>query len=82
MIVVNEGVRFDEVFATPLTEEEQARQELEAKQQEAQSYLDSTDWIKSKYIELVVMKKTMTEEEFNTKYEVELVKMDEARAML
>lgn len=55
---------------------------LEAKQIEAQSYLDSTDWIKSKYVELVVMKKTMTEEEFNLKYEVELAKMDEARSIL
>ena len=82
MIVVNDGVRFDEVFATPLTEEEQAKADLEVKQQEAQSYLDSTDWIKSKYIELVVMKKTMTEEEFNIKYSEELVKMDEARAIL
>ena len=75
-------VKIDEVFATPLTEEEQAKVDLEAKQQEAQSYLDSTDWIKSKYVELVVMKKTMTEEEFNLKYEVELAKMDEARSIL
>lgn len=55
---------------------------LEAKKQEAKSYLDSTDWIKSKYVELVVIKKTMTEEEFNLKYEVELAKMDEARSIL
>lgn len=43
MIVTNEGVRFDEVFATPLTEEEIAKQELEIKLQEAQSFLDKTD---------------------------------------
>lgn len=55
---------------------------LEAKQREAQNYLNSTDWIKSKYVELVVIKKTMTEEEFNLKYEVELAKMDEARSIL
>lgn len=55
---------------------------LETKKQEAQSYLDSTDWIKSKYVELVVMKKTMTEEEFNLKYEGELAKMDEVRSIL
>lgn len=76
---------------TPMTDEEvelhlnpipTEAQILEAKQQEAQSYLDSTDWIKSKYVELVVIKKTMTEEEFNLKYEVELAKMDEARSIL
>lgn len=68
-------------FKMPTSEElaEQAKVQAIA---EAQSYLDSTDWIKSKYIELVVMKKTMTEEEFNLKYEVELAKMDEARAIL
>ena len=44
MIVVNDGVRFDEVFATPLTEEEQAKFELEAKVQEAKAYLASTDY--------------------------------------
>lgn len=44
MIVVNEGVRFDEVFATPLTEEERTNADLEAKQQEAQSYLRDTAW--------------------------------------
>lgn len=75
-------IKIDEVFATPLTTEEQAKVDLEAKQQEAQSYLDSTDWIKSKYVELVVIKKTMTEEEFNLKYEVELAKLDEARSIL
>lgn len=75
-------IKIDEVFATPLTAEEQAKEDLEAKQQEAQSYLDSTDWIKSKYVELVVMKKSMTKEDFNLKYEVELAKMDEARSIL
>lgn len=75
-------IKIDEVFATPLTEEEQVKVDLEVKQREAQSYLDSTDWIKSKYVELVVMKKTITEEEFNLKYEVELAKMDEARSIL
>ena len=44
MIVVNEGVRFDEVFATPLTEEEQAKFELETKVREAQKYLVDTAW--------------------------------------
>lgn len=75
-------IKVDEVFAAPLTEEEQTKADLLLKQQEAQSYLDATDWIKSKYIELVVMKKAMTEEEFNTKYVVELAKMDEARVAL
>ena len=64
------------------TEAELAEQAKVQAIAEARSYLDSTDWIKSKYIELVVMKKTMTEEEFNAKYEVELAKMDEARAIL
>lgn len=68
-----------ELHLNPIPTEAQI---LEAKQQEAQSYLDSTDWIKSKYIELVVMKKTMTEEEFNLKYSEELLKMDEARSIL
>ena len=75
-------IKIDEVFATPLTELEQAKVDFEAKQTEALSYLNSTDWIKSKYIELVVMKKTMTEEEFNVKYSDELLKMDEARSIL
>lgn len=68
-----------ELHINPIPTEAQI---LEAKQQEAQSYLDSTDWIKSKYVELVVMKKSMTEEEFNLKYEAELAKMDEARSIL
>lgn len=68
-----------ELHINPILTEAQI---LEAKQREAQSYLDSTDWIKSKYVELVVMKKTMIEEEFNLKYEVELAKMDEARSIL
>lgn len=76
---------------TPMTDEEvelhtnpipTEAQILESKQQEAQSYLDSTDWIKSKYVELVVIKNTMTKEEFNIKHEVELAKMDEARSIL
>lgn len=37
-------VKIDEVFATPLTEEEQAKVELEAKIAEAKSYLESTDF--------------------------------------
>jgi len=36
-------VRVDEIFATPLTEEEIAKQELEIKLQEAQTFLDKTD---------------------------------------
>ena len=64
------------------TEAELAEQAKAQAIAEARSFLNSTDWIKSKYIELVVMKKTMTEEEFNAKYEVELAKMDEARAIL
>jgi len=76
---------------TPMTDEEvelhvnppktEAQILAEAKSA-AQSYLDSTDWIKSKFVELVMIKKTITEEEFNLKYEVELQKMDEARAIL
>ena len=68
-----------ELHINPIPTEAQL---LEAKQREAQNYLNSTDWIKSKYVELVVIKKTMTEEEFNLKYEVELAKMDEARSIL
>ena len=37
-------VKIDEVFATPLTEEEQAKVELEAKIAEAKTYLASTDF--------------------------------------
>lgn len=37
-------IKIDEVFATPLTEEEQAKVELEKAKQEAQAYLNSTDW--------------------------------------
>ena len=37
-------VKIDEVFATPLTEEEQAKVELEAKIAEAKAYLASTDF--------------------------------------
>lgn len=72
----------DREATTKEVEVYEAKKELGVELQEAQSYLDSTDWIKSKYVELVVMKKTMTEEEFNLKYEVELAKMDEARSIL
>ena len=37
-------IKIDEVFATPLTEEEQAKVELEAKIVEAKAYLASTDF--------------------------------------
>lgn len=37
-------IKIDEVFATPLTEEEQAKADLEAKVQEAKAYLASTDY--------------------------------------
>lgn len=37
-------IKIDEVFATPLTEEEQAKVELEAKISEAKAYLASTDF--------------------------------------
>lgn len=37
-------IKIDEVFATPLTEEEQAKADLEAKVQEAQKYLVDTAW--------------------------------------
>ena len=37
-------IRVDEVFATPLTEEEQAKADLEMKIQEAKTYLASTDY--------------------------------------
>lgn len=37
-------IRVDEVFATPLTEKEQAKADLEAKVQEAKAYLASTDY--------------------------------------
>lgn len=37
-------IRIDEVFATPLTNEEVAKQELETSRQGATAYLDNTDW--------------------------------------
>ena len=37
-------IRIDKVFATPLTEEEQEKADLETKLQEAKAYLASTDY--------------------------------------
>ena len=37
-------IKVDEVFATPLTEEEQAKAVLETKIQEAKTYLANTDY--------------------------------------
>ena len=49
---------------------------------DAYNYLTSTDWIKNKFIELVMIKKTISEDEFKIKYNVELQKMDISREVI
>jgi hypothetical protein len=49
---------------------------------DARAILASTDWIMTKYIDLVVVQKLMTEEDFNTKYADVLKQRNDAREAL
>ena len=48
----------------------------------AQAYLNSTDWIETKYAREVVRNKTITEAEFIAKYSDELDKREDAIALV
>jgi hypothetical protein len=64
------------------TEEELAAKEKAKAISGARALLASTDWILSKYTDLVVIQKLMTEEEFNTKYADVLKQRNDAREAL
>jgi hypothetical protein len=49
---------------------------------DAKAYLAVTDWVMSKYTDLVVIQKLMTEEDFNTKYAEVLTQRNDARKVL
>jgi hypothetical protein len=49
---------------------------------DARALLASTDWILSKYTDLVVVQKLITEEDFNTKYADVLKQRNDARGAL
>lgn len=61
-------IRIDEVFATPFTEEEQSTLDTQKAKAEAQSYLESTDWITSKYNDVVTVLGTSSKADFVAKY--------------
>ena len=46
---------------------------------EAQTYLQKTDWIDNKYVDLVIISGTMTQAQFQEKYSEILTKRQEAR---
>ena len=61
---------------------QEAKENTEKQISEARAYLDSTDWIKNKFVELVQIKGAMTEADFRSKYAEELAKMDEMRELI
>ena len=75
-------VKIDEVFATPLTEEEQAKVELEAKIAEAKAYLLATDYVTAKYNDEVTVTGSMTKAAFLAKYSDVYAQRAEARAII
>jgi hypothetical protein len=64
------------------TDEELAANQKAKAISDAKSILSSTDWIMAKYIDLVIVQKLMTEEDFNTKYATELAQRNAAREVL
>lgn len=64
------------------TEAELLIEANKAKLAEAYAYLTSTDWVTSKYIDVVTINKTMTDEEFNAKYSEVLVNRASARTFI
>jgi hypothetical protein len=63
---------------TPITPEQLAEQAVS----DAKALLASTDWIMTKYTDLVVVQKLMTDADFNTKYATELAQRNAAREVL
>jgi hypothetical protein len=64
------------------TDEELAANQKAKAISDAKSLLASTDWIITKYTDLVVVQKLMTDAEFNTKYATELAQRNNAREVL
>jgi hypothetical protein len=64
------------------TEEELAAKEKAKAISDARALLASTDWILSKYTDLVVIQKLMTDADFNTKYADVLKQRNDAREVL
>jgi hypothetical protein len=64
------------------TDEELAANQKAKAVADAKSVLSSTDWIITKYTDLVVVQKLMTDAEFNTKYATELAQRNDAREAL
>lgn len=62
---------------TKPSEEELLKQSLTAQINEAKSELASLDWINSKYVREVQVLKTITDEEYHLKYQVEYTRMVE-----
>ena len=65
-----------EAHTNPPKTAEQLKAEAQAG---AQAYLDSTDWVTNKYIDVVVVLQTMTREEYLAKYSDIYTKREEAR---
>jgi hypothetical protein len=64
------------------TDEELAANQKAKAISDAKSVLASTDWIMTKYTDLVVVQKLMTDAEFTTKYATELAQRNAAREVL
>jgi hypothetical protein len=64
------------------TDEELASIQKSKTVSDARTLLASTDWAMAKYIDLVVVQKRMTEDEFNTKYADVLKQRNDAREAL
>jgi hypothetical protein len=64
------------------TEEELAANQKAKAVSDARALLASTDWILSKYTDLVVIQKLMTDTDFNTKYADVLKQRNDAREVL
>jgi hypothetical protein len=64
------------------TDEELAANQKAKAVADAKSVLSSTDWIITKYTDLVVAQKLMTDAEFNAKYATELAQRNAAREAL
>jgi hypothetical protein len=64
------------------TDEELAANQKAKAVSDAKSLLASTDWIMTKYTDLVVIQKLMTDTDFNTKYADVLKQRNDAREAL
>lgn len=71
----------EDAYVAP-TEAELLIEANKAKLAEAYAYLASTDWVTNKYVDVVTINKTMTDEEFNAKYSEVLVNRASARTFI